>query len=174
MTSRRITTQRLTLTPHELTDFDDSYSLFANEEVTRYITGRPGTREEAWSRLLRYIGHWHSLGFGYWVIRERDTGAFVGEMGFARYERIIEPSFEGIPEIGWALLPAMQGKGYAHEALSAALAWADEAWPERTTGCIISPANEPSIRLASRHGYQHITSTTYAGEDTLVFHRVKD
>ena len=37
-----------------------------------------------------------------------------------------EPSFEGTPEIGWALRSDAQGRGYAREALGKVLRWADQ------------------------------------------------
>lgn len=91
--------------------FPASAALWADPVVTQYIGGRPFTREESWSRLLRYAGHWLLLGFGYWVIEEKQTGRFLGEIGFADYKRDLEPSIEGIPELGWALTPTAQGQG---------------------------------------------------------------
>ena len=51
---------------------------------------------------MRYSGHWAILGFGYWVVRDTQSGRFLGEVGFADYHREIEPSLHGTPEIGWA------------------------------------------------------------------------
>jgi hypothetical protein len=34
-----------------------------------------------------YIGHWALMGFGYWVIEEKATGEFVGDVGFADFKR---------------------------------------------------------------------------------------
>ncbi len=107
-------TDRLILRPHVREDFDESYALWSDETVTRFIGGKPFSREEVWSRLLRYAGHWALLGYGYWVIREKNSGRFVGEIGFADYQRDIEPPL-GAPEIGWALMPSMHGIGYATE-----------------------------------------------------------
>jgi RimJ/RimL family protein N-acetyltransferase len=56
-------------------------------------------------RLLRYVGHWAVLGFGYWVVEEKASGEFVGETGFADYRREMKPSLDGAPEIGWVLTP---------------------------------------------------------------------
>ncbi|HEY8041563.1 MAG TPA: GNAT family N-acetyltransferase, partial [Polyangiaceae bacterium] len=70
-------TGRLTLRGHGRDDLDDCAALWADPVVTRHIGGRPFTREEAWAKLLRYVGHWDLLGFGYWVVRERATGRFV-------------------------------------------------------------------------------------------------
>ena len=76
-------TERLRLRGHRLEDLSDSAAMWADPRVTQYIRPRPFTAEESWARLLRYIGHWALLGFGYWVIEEKATGKFIGECGFA-------------------------------------------------------------------------------------------
>ena len=57
--------------------------------VTRFIGGRALTEEETWTRFLRYAGHWPTLGYGFWVIREKAWGRFIGEMGFHNLKREI-------------------------------------------------------------------------------------
>lgn len=164
-------TERLTLRAHGLDDFAESAAMWADPVVTRYIGGRPFTREESWSRLLRYVGHWSLLGFGYWVIREKSSNRFVGEVGFANFKRDIEPSLEDTPEIGWALAPWAHGKGYATEAVRAAVAWGDMHFGPANTVCIIAPENGPSLRVAEKCGYKEIDRTTYKGEPTVLFQR---
>src|SRR5579859_1936876 len=126
----QIDTDRLALRPHTRDDFADSLAMWSDTTVTRHIGGRPFTREEIWARLLRYVGHWALLGFGFWVIRERATGCFLGEVGFADYQRDIDPPLNSVPEAGWALSPHAQGKGYATEALRAITSWADRRWQD--------------------------------------------
>src|SRR5271170_6882454 len=92
-------TERLTLRGHRLEDFVQCAAMWADPHVTRYIGGKPLTEEESWTRLLRYVGHWALLGFGYWVAEENATGSFVGEIGFADYKRDLEPSLKGVPEV---------------------------------------------------------------------------
>jgi RimJ/RimL family protein N-acetyltransferase len=167
-------TARLTLRPHTLEDFEDSAALWGDAEVTRYIGGRPFSREEVWSRLLRYVGHWAALGYGYWCVRERDGGRFVGELGFADLQRALEPAFGGAPEIGWALAPTAQGQGLAHEAVSAAIAWGDSHFGRARTVCLIAPDNVRSIRLAERLGYRRYASTTYKDSPTVLFERLPE
>ncbi|HEX7934029.1 MAG TPA: GNAT family N-acetyltransferase [Paraburkholderia sp.] len=167
-----LTTHRLTLSPHTRDDFLDSYAMWSDPDVIRYIGGKPFTREEVWARLLRYAGHWAMLGYGYWVIREKENGRFVGEVGLADYHREIEPSLMSTPEIGWALNPAMHGRGYATEAVRAVLNWADEQWPGAETACIIAPENEPSLRVARKVGYREQLRTTYKGLPTIVLRRM--
>jgi RimJ/RimL family protein N-acetyltransferase len=162
-------TARLTFHGHRLGDFDDSLAMWSDPEVTRYIGGKPRTGEEVWMRLLRNVGHWSVLGFGYWVMREKASGRFVGEVGFSEFKRDIgEPSLlAGMPEGGWVLQPWAHGQGFATEALGAALGWLGA----RRTCCIISPDNRASIRLAEKHGYQEVARTTYHGDPSVVFHR---
>lgn len=166
-----IRTERLTMRPHCLDDFAASAKLWADDDVVRHITGRPSTREESWGRLLRYIGQWQALGFGYWVVSETASGAFVGEVGFGEYHREIEPPLEGIPELGWVVMPAAQGKGYATEAVRAAISWAQEHLAATRTACIIDPENRVSIRVAEKCGFRFVRETTYRGQPTLLFER---
>ena len=166
-----IETDRLILRGHRVDDFADCLALWADPEVTRFIGGRPSTQEEVWSRLLRYVGHWALLGFGYWVISEKETDRFMGEVGFANFRRVIEPSLDGMPEIGWALAPHSHGKGYATEAARAAVAWGDAHFGSVRTACIIAPENGPSIRVAEKCGYREFQRTTYKDQLTILFVR---
>jgi RimJ/RimL family protein N-acetyltransferase len=166
-----IETERLTLHPHRLEDFVDSVAMWGDPEVTRYIGGRPFSSEEVWTKLLRYVGHWSVMGFGYWVARDRATGRFVGEVGFADFKREIEPSLEGAPEIGWALAPWAHGRGLATEAVRASIAWGANHFESGRTVCLISPENLASIRVAEKCGYQEFKRTTYKGHPTILFER---
>jgi hypothetical protein len=96
-------TLRLKLRPHRLSDFIYSAAMWADPFVAQYTSGKPLTEEESWTKFLRYAGHWQLLGFGYWAVEEKATGDFIGEIGFADYKRDLQPSLNGMPEIGWVL-----------------------------------------------------------------------
>jgi RimJ/RimL family protein N-acetyltransferase len=166
-----IDTARLTLRGHKAGDIDESAALWADPMVVRHIGGRPFSREESWTRLLRYAGHWALLGFGYWVVRERSSGRFVGEVGLADYRRDLVPAIEGTPEAGWVLAPWAHGQGFAGEALGAALAWIDGVFRAPRTVCIIDPGNAASLRVAARAGYRELVRTAYKGEPTILHER---
>jgi RimJ/RimL family protein N-acetyltransferase len=170
-TIERIETHRLILREHTLGDFDALHAMWSEPAVYRHIIGRPSTREEAWSRLLRYSGHWRLLGYGYWAVEERVTGDFVGEMGFADYHRDIDPPLDGHPELGWALKTAVHRKGYATEALLAITAWGDAHFSGKETSAMIAPENTASMRVAEKIGFIKKLETTYKGEPALVFYR---
>jgi RimJ/RimL family protein N-acetyltransferase len=164
-------TERLTLRAHCVDDFVHSAAMWADENVTRYIGGKPLCEEESWTKFLRYVGHWALLGFGYWLAEEKATGKFVGEIGFADYKRDLEPSLKGVPEIGWVLASAAHGKGYATEGVRAAVAWGDAHFESARTACIIAPENLASMRVAVKCGYREFVRTTYKGHPTGMFVR---
>jgi RimJ/RimL family protein N-acetyltransferase len=167
-----IETNRLKMRGHRLDDFSDCAAMWADPIVTRHLGGKPFSEEETWARLLRYVGHWPLLGFGYWAIEEKETKAFVGELGFADFKRDIEPSIKGVPELGWVLASRAHGKGYATEAARAAVAWGETHFGKARTVCIIDPENLASIRVAEKCGYTEFQRTAYKGHTTLLFNRV--
>lgn len=166
----RLDTDRLVLDLHSLDDFDPMADMWGDTDTVRFMGGRASSRQESWMRLLRYRGLWPLLGYGYWAIHERSSGRFVGELGFADFHRDADPSFDGIPEAGWVLAPWARGRGYATEALAAALAWLDAAGFAKSV-CIIDPANLASLRLAQTHGYASPTPTRLSGTPITLFTR---
>ena len=117
---------------------------------------------------MRYIRHWALLGFGYWVVEEKATRNFVGEVGFADYKRQMKPSLAGTPEIGWVLASHAHGNGYATEAVRAVIDWGDAHFAFAKTACIIDPENFASIRVALKCGFQPFAIGTYRGERVTI------
>jgi RimJ/RimL family protein N-acetyltransferase len=166
-------TERLRLRGHRVEDSTDCAAMWAEPVVVRHTVGKPLTEEESWRRLLSFVGHWAMMGSGYWVVEEKVMGKFVGEVGFADYKREIEPSLKGVPEIGWVLASWAHGKGYATEAVRAAVAWGDAHFSGGRTACIIAPENAASMRVAEKCGYRELARTTYKGKPTVMFVREK-
>eukprot|EP00752_Nemacystus_decipiens_P013258 g11747.t1 len=166
-------TERLRLRAHAAEDFAATRALWSDPAVVRLITGRPASGEEAWARLVRYAGHWRLLGFGYWLVETKTEARFVGEVGLADYRRALDPPRDGVPEAGWVLTPAAQGRGFAGEAVAAALAWADDRLSAPETFCMIHPENAASIRVAERAGYRRDATGLYGERPTLFLTRPK-
>jgi RimJ/RimL family protein N-acetyltransferase len=164
-----VETDRLRLRAHTIEDASKVTALWSNPEVTRYIGGKPLTDEECWSRLLRYVGHWSMLGFGYWVVEERATGEFVGEVGFSDYKRDVEPSLGAVPEVGWVLIPSKHGMGYATEAVQTVLGWGRDRFGLSPVTCLIHPNHQASIHVAQKCGFKKRQLGTYKGNPTLIF-----
>lgn len=167
-----IESERLRLRGHAAADFDAVAAMWADPAVVRFIGGKPSTREESWARLLRYPGHWALLGFGYWLIEEKASGRYVGEGGFSDFKREMEPGFDA-PEQGWALASWAHGKGYAHEAVSAMIAWGERHFGRGDFVCMIAPDNAPSLKLADKVGYREYARASYKGGESVLLRRAQ-
>lgn len=164
-------TQHLRLRAHSVDDFTALKAMWSEKAVTHYIGGKPMRPDECWTRLLRYRGLWPLLGYGYWAVEEKASGRFAGDVGFADFHRMIEPSIRGVPEVGWVLGPDFHGKGYGTQAVAAALHWLDGQKRQRSV-CIIDPANQPSLRLAAKNGFREYARTVFMGDEVLLLERM--
>ncbi|HVY86031.1 MAG TPA: GNAT family N-acetyltransferase [Caulobacterales bacterium] len=166
-----IETERLLLRAYRIEDFPIYVTAWADPRTVRYISGRTFTEEESWGRFLRNIALWPMLGFGYWAIEEKSSGRYVGDIGFADFKREMEPSVQGIPEMGWVLAPETHGRGYATEAGRAALAWGESQWGSKRVVCMIDPDNEPSLNVARKLGFTPVLNTHYKDFPTILLTR---
>jgi RimJ/RimL family protein N-acetyltransferase len=164
-------TDRLILRAHRSEDLPDCAAMWADPLVTRHIGGRPFPREEVWWKILRYVGHWSLLDFGYWALIDRHSGRFIGEAGFADFQREMDPPLNGAPEIGWVLAPSAHGRGLATEAVRAVLAWGDANLLSKRTVCLIAPENAASLRVAEKVGYREWARSAYRGAASVLFER---
>lgn len=164
-------TERLFLRGYRMEDFPEFAKIWTEPDVVRFITKKPQTEEESWARFLRVTGHWQLLGKGFWLIEEKATGQQIGQGGYVEGRRAIVPSFIGEPEAGWSLRTSAQGKGYAYEAMSAALAWGDRTFGHVRQVCIIEIGNDASMKLAGRLGFRPVLDTTYHESAIRLFQR---
>ena len=152
--------ERLVLRPHRADDLDAVAAMWGDERVVRYISGTPSTRNEAWSRVLRYAGLWHLLGYGYWAVEA--NGVFVGEVGLADFQRPVTPPLTA-PEAGWVFAASAHGQGCATEAVSCMLRWADETLAAPETVCLFNPDHAASLRVAAKCGYGEPVEVVFEG-----------
>ena len=164
-------TTRLRLRPYRRDDFSPCAAMWSDPIVNRYTTGRPLTAEEAWAKTLRNAGLWPVLGYGYWAIEEKSSGAFVGETGFADFQREIQPAIAGVPELGYIICSRAHGQGYGTEAVSAAIAWGDQHLRAQRTVCLIHEGNAASIRLAQKCGYREFQRARYKESNVVMLER---
>lgn len=171
---RHIETERLLLRPHQVDDFEALCALWSDPVVIKYTSGTPQLPEDCWSRLMRYAGQWSLLGLGYWAVREKETGRFVGDVGLSDFRRSLPDSanFNNAPEVGWVLSPAMHGKGYATEAVNAALIWGGKHLNARRFVALIHDDNAASFRVAAKTGFRPFARTRYRNAPVTLLERV--
>ncbi len=158
-----IETGRLRLRGHRRDDLSRCVMMWSDPLVTRFIGGMPSSEQRTWARLLSYLGHWTLMGFGYWVIEERDSGEFVGEIGFADFKRDGAPLLRAGPELGFALASRFHGRGYATEAVRAVLAWGDAQLPHGQCVCLVDARNATSLHVLRKFGFEVTRRETFNG-----------
>jgi RimJ/RimL family protein N-acetyltransferase len=171
MTAPRLETDRLILRGRTMADFPAYAAIWAAPETQRFTTRASVSTEEAWTKFARIEGFWSLTGCGWWLVVEKATDAVIGEVGVADFKREIVPSLDGMPEYGWMLAPSAHGKGFAKEAVGAALRWGDRKFRGVTFCCIIDDENLPSINVATSHGFRRAQTGRYRGSDISIYHR---
>ena len=167
----RLQTERLILRPWRKEDFRPYHAILRHPEVHKHFGPNPMNAEVAWRRLTSFVGGWQLLGFGMWAVEERGSGKLVGIVGLFNSWRDLEPEFGEEPEMGWIMAAETHGKGLASEACRTVLDWAESNLASTPIWAIIAPANEPSIKLAHKLGFERVGETSYHNDPTLVFRR---
>jgi RimJ/RimL family protein N-acetyltransferase len=151
-------------------DFRPYLAILQEPDVHRHFGPEPMGQEECWRRICASVGNWQLNGFGTWAVERVSDGKLVGNVGLFTAWRDFEPVFGDEPEMGWIMATETHGQGLAGEACRAVIAWAEQALAPTPLWAIISPGNEPSIRLAAKLGFEQDREVDYHGP-TLVLHR---
>jgi RimJ/RimL family protein N-acetyltransferase len=152
----QIETERLVLRLPRLEDAEAWSAATDDAEVMRFIGGSAGAASQS---IELFLERWAANGFGQYAVERREDRAFLGRLGLLVWDRrdwrrstLPEAGEAGEVELGWALLRAYWGHGYATEAAEAVrdAAWTDLAL-ERLVS-LIHPDNARSIQVAERLG----------------------
>jgi RimJ/RimL family protein N-acetyltransferase len=103
------------------------------------------------------------LGFGLYAVEQKDSGVTLGLCGLLR--RDSHPDVE----LGFAMLPAARGRGYALEAAAASRAFAHENLGLARLVALTAPHNGTSMHILRRVGFKDEGLVIYAGEASRLF-----
>lgn len=165
MTAPTLHTERLTLRAPKLADFDHWAAFFASDRSIH--EDGPLDRRAAWRVWSSDAGLWGLRGYGPFGVDDRATGAYIGEVG------IYQPDFYPEPELGWFVLPAAEGRGYAAEAARAVMGWARACFGWDRLVNYIDPLNSRSLALALRLGGQRADLPGCDPTDVVIAHDLR-
>lgn len=159
-----LTTERLTFHTWTQSDLEDAMALWGDPKVMALLDKRGGLKKsQVEERLAVEMDRQEKLGMSYWRVVNRLDGTFVGCCGIRPYDR----RELGI-EIGFHVVSAQWGKGYATEAARRVIAYAFDTLglPKLFAGH--HPQNGASRAVLIKLGFQYIGDNLY--EPTGLYH----
>lgn len=119
-----------------------------------WIEGGPveGTRVGAGMLVKAYEGGTLRPEWGMYVLVRTEDGRALGALGFHA-----APDEEGRTEIGYDLVEAARGHGYATEALRALAGWARGREDVRSLFAVVDEGNVPSQGVVTRAGFARVS-----------------
>jgi RimJ/RimL family protein N-acetyltransferase len=162
-------TARLTIRARDWDDLEACIAMDRDPEVTRFLPGPWSDPAAHRAFVEERIRHVYPAGMGYWSIIAPE--GFVGWILLAPWD-LHGPQIE----IGWRLVRAAWGRGYATEAARPVLEHALNTLKLTEVIADIDPANKASINVALKLGFRPTGSVRYYGHTfaRYVAHRVLD
>lgn len=145
------------------TDAEGMFRLDGDPEVHRYLGKNPVTSIEQCRKVIDFIREQYTgNGIGRWAVVERSTGEFVGWSGLKLMKEKINGHVD-FYDIGYRLIKAHWGKGYATESAAAARRYAFEVLKATDLFAMADVNNRASRRVLEKTGLQYIKTFPYDG-----------
>jgi len=157
----RLETSRLICERLRADHADELPRLLQDPRVARTLsaTGEPPTRAELVDTLGEKIVPWDRLGFGLWLVRDRETGQMIGQGGLQT--TFVADCNE--VEVAWAIVPERWGHGLATELAQAAMGVAFDDLGLHQVVAFTLPDNHASRRVMDKSGFVFEHEILHAG-----------
>ena len=159
-----IETERLMLRRMTMDDEDALLTVLGDPLAMKYYPAA-FSREDVRAWIERWVASYAENGYGLYAMTLKSTGEVIGDCGHAKQD------VEGVTEIeiGYHVLRALQGKGYATEAARACVEYGFAKLGAKKLISLIRPENLPSRRVAEKMGMGVEKEISRKGFDTLVY-----
>lgn len=159
-----IETDRLILRAPRMADWPAYETVFTSDRA-RFMGG-PYTAEAAFNDFAQAVASWLLRGSGAWTITAKGSDEALGWLYL--WQEWSDPE----PELGWVLVEAAEGHGFAEEAARAVLTLATRLYGAGGFVSYIDEGNEASARLAGKLGARRDPAAEAAmGEPGLMIYR---
>ncbi|MGD8426792.1 MAG: GNAT family N-acetyltransferase [Balneolaceae bacterium] len=150
MNDNKITTGRLVLRPPTYEDLEALFEIHGDPETNKFNPSGPQRNiEESRVMLNRWLKHWETYGFGYWVVATKKHPQKIIGCGGLFFK-----DFSGTQRANlyFRFRPSAWGRGYATEMANKAKKYAYEDLNLSHIAATVRPTNKPSIKLLERLG----------------------
>ena len=145
-----LTTRRLRVRNWLPADLEAYHERCNTVEVMEYLDG-PSTKREVRREVAWYQQHQARFGHTFWVVERKWDRALLGFCGIIRvWER--QSPLDGKLEIGWRIRADKWHRGYALEAATGVIDWAEWELPGEVLYARIHQDNAASQGLARKLG----------------------
>lgn len=157
-------TNRLRLREFSRKDADFVLKLVNTPSWIQFIGDRNIHTQEAAKKYIEesFLESYAKNGFGLWLMELKTTSKSIGMCGLVNRD-----SLEDV-DIGFALLPAFERKGYTFEAAKATLTHAKEVLQISKVVAIIDATNVASAGLLNKIGLQFEKKVQLTENDTVL------
>ncbi|MBP0723606.1 GNAT family N-acetyltransferase [Bacillus sp. RG28] len=129
----QITTERLILTAFNLENYKKITETYTGKHIINYIEKLKNDSE--------------LLGWGVWYVTLAESNQIIGDLGFKG-----KPDEKGSVEVGYGIVPEMQNKGIATEAVNMIVNWAFSSPSVQKVVAECLEDNIPSIKVLEKIG----------------------
>lgn len=145
-----LATARLTLRWMDNRDAEALYAIYADPEVTRYWSSGAWTEmQQAEESVAHTMAGYEDGKYLRFAVAPNDGGPMIGTVSLYQFHQKNRRC-----EIGYAFASAHWGKGYAAEAVEAAVAYAFRELDINRIEADIDPRNGASARVLERVGFR--------------------
>lgn len=160
-----IETERLLLRTMTAEDTDDFLRLFSDPLVMASFGDRLFDRAQAERWVARNLEHQERHGYGLFSVILKEEGRVIGDCGLEHMEVGGKPEVE----LGYDLLSAHWGRGYATEAATAVRDFASDRLALPRLISLIRPANAASCRVAEKIGMAREREITLGDQPYVIY-----
>ena len=160
-----IETERLRLREFNSTDGELIFELLNSQGWLKYIGSRSiATIEDAVNYIETKLQKgYRESGFGFYLVELKATGVKTGMCGLVKREGLDDV------DIGFALLPQYENKGYAYESSMAVIQYAKNKLKINKLAAITMPSNLTSVKLLEKLGMKFDKKISLPGDPEELF-----
>lgn len=164
----KLETERLYLRELSILDSDFMLTLMNTPSWLTFIGDRNVRYKTAASNYIseKIISSYRNNGFGLYLVLIKSTKTPIGICGLVKRDGLL------IPDLGFAILPTFEKKGYATEAANAVLTWAKDTLMLTEVCAITTELNKKSIQVLENIGMiYHQKIVLPADKDNYLFYK---